>query len=190
MHEYQPQPEALPEPVRPRIYVADLAAYNAGRLHGSWLDADQEIDVLHEQVQAMLRRSPEPGAEEYAVHDFENFGEFVPHEFEPLERLARIGRGISEHGPAFGAWAAHCAGDDELLDQFEDAFRGEWASLAAYTEELLDDLGATATLSGVPEWLQPYVQLNVEGLSRDLELGGDVWTAPAEGGVYVFDGTI
>jgi Antirestriction protein (ArdA) len=28
----------------PRIYVACLAAYNNGRLHGEWIDADQPAD--------------------------------------------------------------------------------------------------------------------------------------------------
>ena len=28
----------------PRIYVADLASYNAGRLHGVWIDAAQDLD--------------------------------------------------------------------------------------------------------------------------------------------------
>jgi hypothetical protein len=31
--------EADKPPTTPRIYVASLADYNAGRLHGSWLDA-------------------------------------------------------------------------------------------------------------------------------------------------------
>jgi len=190
MNEQQPSNEMPPQPDRPRLYVANLAAYNNGLLHGVWLDADQEVDEIESQVQAMLRRSPVPLAEEVAVHDYEGFAGYRPSEFEPLERLALIAHGIVEHGPAFGGWADHCGGDAEQLDQFEEAFRGEWDSLTAYTEELLDDLGASETLAAVPAWLQPYVQLDVEALARDLQLGGDVWTAPAEGGgVYVFDGT-
>ena len=47
----------------PKIYVADLAAYNAGRLRGIWIDATQEPDEIHAEVQAMLAGSPEPVAE-------------------------------------------------------------------------------------------------------------------------------
>ena len=43
-----------------RIYVACLASYNAGILHGRWIDADSSVDVMQEQVDAMLRESPEP----------------------------------------------------------------------------------------------------------------------------------
>ena len=30
----------------PRIYVACLAAYNGGTLHGEWIDADQSADDI------------------------------------------------------------------------------------------------------------------------------------------------
>ena len=43
----------------PRIYVACLAAYNAGRLHGEWIDADQDADVIHEEIQEMLAAMPD-----------------------------------------------------------------------------------------------------------------------------------
>ena len=29
-----------------RIYVADLAAYNAGYLHGVWIDASQDLEDI------------------------------------------------------------------------------------------------------------------------------------------------
>ena len=54
-----------------RIYVADLAAYNAGHLHGVWIDATLELGDIQEQVDAMLATSPVEGAEEYAIHDVE-----------------------------------------------------------------------------------------------------------------------
>ncbi|WP_273241477.1 antirestriction protein ArdA [Hyphomonas atlantica corrig.] len=51
----------------PRIYVACLAAYNNGRLHGAWIDAT-EPDEMMQGVRAMLAASPEPGAEEWSIH--------------------------------------------------------------------------------------------------------------------------
>lgn len=54
-------------PDRPRIYVACLAAYNNGRLHGRWIDANTPDEIWRE-VSAMLRASPEPDAEEWAIH--------------------------------------------------------------------------------------------------------------------------
>jgi len=60
-----------------RIYVACLAAYNNGKLHGAWIDATQDIDDIQCQINQMLADSPEPDAEEYAIHDYEEFGGYV-----------------------------------------------------------------------------------------------------------------
>ena len=53
----------------PRIYVASLADYNEGRLHGAWLDVRGELRELDEGVRAMLAASKVPGAEEWAIHE-------------------------------------------------------------------------------------------------------------------------
>ena len=52
-----------PNPV-PRIYVASLTDYNAGNLHGRWIDLDATTteDDLLEQTRAMLAESPEAKA--------------------------------------------------------------------------------------------------------------------------------
>ena len=57
----------------PRIYVACLAAYNSGRLHGAWINADQKPASLQSEVSAMLKASTLPGAEDFAIQDFEGF---------------------------------------------------------------------------------------------------------------------
>jgi len=57
----------------PRIYVACLAAYNKGYLHGVWIDADQDADQIRGEIAAMLACSPVEDAEEYAIHDYEGF---------------------------------------------------------------------------------------------------------------------
>jgi antirestriction protein len=43
----------------PRIYVADLAAYNAGILRGKWIDASQDAEDIQREIDALLLRSPE-----------------------------------------------------------------------------------------------------------------------------------
>ena len=37
--------------LNPRIYVACLAAYNAGYLHGAWIDANQTADQIEDEIQ-------------------------------------------------------------------------------------------------------------------------------------------
>lgn len=46
-----------------RIYVADLAAYNNGRLHGVWINALDGLGEIQDQVNTKLKNNPEPDAE-------------------------------------------------------------------------------------------------------------------------------
>ncbi len=173
-----------PASAEPRIYVACLAAYNAGRLHGRWIDANQPPEDIWEEVDAMLAASPEPGAEEWAIHDYEGFGSLRLSEWEPFERVSTIAAGIAEHGDAFSAWVEYDPSRD--LDEphaFEDAYRGEWDSLHDYAEQLADDIGLydVADKAG-----SPYVVVDVEMLERDLDI--ELYTArTGKGTIYVFD---
>jgi antirestriction protein len=168
----------------PRIYVACLAAYNNGILHGKWIDADQSADELYEAVQRMLAASPQPGAEEWAIHDFEGFGELRLGEYESLERIVDIAARIAEHGPAFTAWLSY----DESRDPsdgaaFTDAYRGEWDSLRAYAEDYAEQTGmyAAADRAG-----SPYVVVDLDMLTRDLDI--ELYTVENDHyTVYVFD---
>ena len=47
-----------------QIYVACLASYNNGILHGAWIDANQDANAIYGAVQAMLADSLVADAEE------------------------------------------------------------------------------------------------------------------------------
>jgi antirestriction protein len=82
---------------RPRIYVACLAAYNNGRLHGRWIEATTP-DEIRREVSAMPRASPEPGAEESAIHDYEGFEGAHLSEYASFETVCDLAEFIGEHG--------------------------------------------------------------------------------------------
>lgn len=168
----------------PRIYVACLAAYNNGLLHGEWIDADQSADELHEAVARMLAASPQPGAEEWAIHDYEGFGSLRLGEYESLERVAAIAAGIAEHGDAFSAWLSYDESQDVAgMQSFEDAYRGEWDSLRAYAGDYAESTGMydAAEKSG-----SPYVVVDIDMLTRDLDI--ELYTVTSHSHtVYVFD---
>lgn len=103
----------------PRIYLASLADYNAGRLHGRWIEANQPAECIREQIAAMLRESNEPIAEEWAIHDYENFAGLRLSEFEDIERVSEVARLIDEHGPVFAGLLNHLGG----LSNIEEARR-------------------------------------------------------------------
>lgn len=177
---------------RPRIYAASLSDYNNGILHGAWLDAAVEPTELYDGIAAMLAASPTAAkygqpAEEWAVHDFEGFGPLRLGEYEDVSWITDVAKGIAEHGLAFAAWASQVESDPERLNQFDDAYHGEWESAQEYAESLLDDHDARHILEQLPDWLQPYVELDVAGFARDLEYGGDITVLETpDGGVWVF----
>jgi len=175
----------------PRIYVASLSDYNAGRLHGGWFAADREAEELEKEIAFMLASSPEPVAEEWAIHDFEGFGLAFISENESLETVSRLAQGIAEHGLAFAAWAAVQNNDEKALGRFEDVYLGNWESLEEYAGEMLCGLDLDEARKLLPEGIRPYLVLNVEAFSRDLERNGDVITVKApDGTVWVFDGHV
>lgn len=166
----------------PRIYVASLSDYNAGRLHGVWIDLDETstADDIQEAVTAMLARSPESIAEEWAIHDYEGFGGIRLSEYESFDRVAALAAGIAEHGDAFAAWIAGDSGRDP--DKFEDAYQGEYSSREDYAESYYED--CCDLDKEIPASLRYHIDW--ESVARELFM--DLDDAPASGGgIYVFD---
>jgi antirestriction protein len=177
----------------PQIWVGSLADYNNGDLHGQWLDAAREAEEIHADIQAMLARGPAArrgeAPEEWGIFDYEDFGSLRLGEYESIEDVARLAAGIVEHGPAFAAWAEATEPDEATSETFAEAYYGHFDSVADYAVQLVDDLEGDELLEkALPEWLQPYVEIDYDSLARDMELGGDIFSAPAEdGGVYVYN---
>jgi len=170
----------------PRIYVASLSDYNAGRLHGRWIDATQDREVILDEIQAMLAESREPVAEEVAIHDFDDFGDITLGEWEDLDRVHELATALVAHGEAFAAWYASgdVDADSSLAGQFEEAYVGEFDSLADYAEELATEVGEV-TDTQLAVW--PFTCIDWERAGRELEFGGDVWSAEAPlGRVWLF----
>ncbi len=167
--------------VEPRIYVASLSDYNAGRLHGVWIDLDglDQADI-EEQVATMLRASREPLAEEWAIHDYELGGIKIA-ESEDFGTVATLAAAIAEHGPALAAYWEYIGtiDADDLASSFEEAFQGHYDSETAFAEQLIEDSG---TLASVPDYVARY--FDYEAYAHDLFMG-DCWSAYASPGVYV-----
>lgn len=170
----------------PRVYVASLSDYNAGRLHGVWIDATDDLDTIWAHVQAMLAASASPGAEEWAIHDYEGFGPVRIDEYENLETVNQLAEGIDQHGEAFAWWADYLGSSawDEL-DRFDDAFMGRYESLADYATDLLDAFGIDPDpQQWAPEIIAPYVRFDLDGFAADLHHHEVIYEGSS--GVYVF----
>jgi len=91
----------------------------------------------------------------------------------------------TEHSEAWAAFVDNIGEEYATLDNFEEAYAGEWDSEDEYVEQLVDDLGI---LDGKDPTIARY--FDYEAFTRDLFMS-DYWSAPcttnrAPWGVHIF----
>lgn len=195
-HEKQAGPEReRATGLQPRVWIGSLADYNSGILTGEWTPADVEDDALIQVAQGVVARSEIPDAEEWAIFDAEGFGDFQVGQHEDLTVVARIARGIAQHGErgeAFAFWANLHDGDETMCAAFDDAYLGEYDSTADWAREVIDEHDLdTKVEQALGEGLARYVHFDAEGFAQDAWLGGDIHLAnKPDGGYWVFAGNV
>ena len=153
-----------------RIYVADLAAYNAGKLHGIWIDASKDLEEIIDDVEKMLSKSPVENAEEYAIHDHEGFEGYDLSEFTSLKRVNEMAWFIEEHGKIAGELLNYFGGDlVEAERMMEENYSGLYDSLEDFARDMSEDV-----IEEVPHRLAMYIDFGSMG--KDMELSGDILT--------------
>lgn len=164
--------------LKPRIYVACLAAYNNGFLHGEWIDADQDVDSLYAEIKKILVSSPIPDAEEFAIHDYEEFGDLSIDEYESLETVSAFASFVSEHDELGSAVLAHMNGDiDDANRLLEEYYHGEHDSEEDFAMSFAED---TMT---IPDYLSYYI--DYEKMARDLFIN-DFFSIEVNHKIHVF----
>ena len=178
--------------VIPRIYVACLASHNNGILHGSWIDATQDVKSMEAEIQNMLSISPTAGAEEWEIRKHENFYGIdfqkcfchLPgpswHEYDDLERVSKTASILFEYGE-LGAKVIEQYNFDLkwTWKRLEEEYLGCYDNLADYARQHLDNLELE-----IPEYLMWYIDFEQWG--RDLEMGGNISTLEIDHKTHVF----
>lgn len=165
--------------LNPKIYVACLASYNNGALHGCWCDATNDEDLIFDEIQSMLSNSSIPNAEEYAIHDFENFGSFRIEEYDSISTVHEVALFIQEHGD-LGAELLTYLGDIESAQRaLEDNYHGEYENELDFATYLFDECYA----HDIPKNLQFYI--DYEAFRRDLFIN-DYYSINVDGATHIF----
>ncbi len=170
----------------PRIYVASLADYNAGRLHGKWFDLDDFADAeeLYDAVkEQVLDTSKELVAEEWAIHDYEGFGSITISEYESFDTVIELAQAIEEHGGAYAAYVDHVGAHYATVEDFEERQAGHWDSEKDFAYDYVE---STGMLDNVGDSIQMY--FDYDSFARDLFMGDYSSVDDPEGGIYVFRG--
>ena len=104
--------------------------------------------------------------------------------------ITEAARLMGEHGTLFAELVAHLGGRsgiDEARRYMEEGYCGEFDKLEHYAEELLDDCYGDA-LKSLPDFIRYHI--DYEGIARDMELGGDVFTIEHGRKIHVFNANI
>ena len=138
---------------QPQVYVACLAAYNSGHLHGEWITPKADKDELQEQIDKVLKSSPIQGAEEWAIHDYDSFPNLG--EYPDLDKLIQVQEAIDEHGKyVVNAFLENWSVED--LDHIDDAYYGTYDSFSEFAQQLAEDtiegLNGDTTLARYFDW--------------------------------------
>ena len=141
-----------------RIYIACLAAYNNGILHGEWIDIT-DVDQVQDEINSMLEKSPIPNAEEWAIHDSDFDGVNLG-EYESIEYLCEINFGGST---------------SEAINCITNNYIGCYESLADYAYEITEN-------EGIPDHIINYI--NFEKMGR--EYAYDLIEISNDDGLHLF----
>jgi antirestriction protein len=126
-------------------------------------------------------------AEEWAIHDFEDFGSIRLGEWESFERVSELALALTEHGEAYAAYVGMFGSEYATPDDFEDRYQGEHESEIDFAYSFADDIdlfGEARRTLGPDSTLETY--FNWDAWTRDLFLDSFASTPTTDFGVYVF----
>jgi antirestriction protein len=170
-------------------YIACLASYNNGILHGAWVDLEQvtTAEEIQECIDWILATSPTAGAEEWAMHDGSGMpGILARTEWPDLEDLATYAATVAELNDSDDREAYCLACDDrgQILtkDDFRETYQGCHRSEEDYAQELAEEITETRDLYSI--W--PTCCIDWEAAWRQLTYDGYSSEACSSGGVHIF----
>ncbi len=170
--------DSIPSHDGPAIYVACLASYNEGTLYGKWISLEwcSDLDEIKSAINTILKDSPTPGAEEYAIHDSQSLPEFLSGEHTDLEQLneyAEVTANISDRD----AYQFACEMEGNVLSEedFTSMYWGHWSSPAQFAEDYYELQGVEihSELVSYIDWERVWEgEFDCAGWSSKYSCGG------------------
>lgn len=157
----------------PAVYVACLAAYNSGTLHGDWVDLEEAstVEDIRECIAYIVATSPELGAEEYAVHDSQGLPDCLQSEWPDWQQVeAFMEAHCNLHETERGAHLIACNLNGRVLDEqeFAESFCGFWERPEDFAQEQAEE-----TADPDVDWGQwPINCIDWQSAWRDLSCDG------------------
>jgi len=174
----------------PAIYIACLASYNDGILHGFWCDLTiaTTAEEIQECIDYVLATSTKPGAEEYAIHDQQLLaGPLTGTEWPDLndiESYLDVYNALDDTEQI--AYRICCNDNHQVLceDDFREMYCGVFDSPSNYAYDLAESLGHDIDGAKWPfsciDWERAWRELDCDGYSAEFnsDAGGYIITRP------------
>jgi len=160
----------------PQVYVGTYQKYNQGNLRGKWFDLDDYQDK-EEFIAAALDLHSDEIDPELMFQDWSDMPKWAFSESYIDDRLwDYLDQVEPENREAFNAYTAHQWGDriddlDQVIQEFEDRYQGEYRNELEFAEQLIEDIG-------VENLINPENYFDQDSFVRDLEYEG--WTVVDE----------
>jgi len=145
-----------------KIYVACLASYNNGILHGAWINAAEGESEIWKEIKAVLATSPIDEAQEWAIHDHEGFGAMHVSEYTSVETIVEMATFIERYGELGAELTSYLGDMHSAQEALEQHYIGEYETVAGFAQELTED---TIT---IPDNLSFYI--DYEKMARDIKI--------------------
>lgn len=134
----------------PRLYVGTYAKYNSGSIKGEWLDLDDYSD-RDSFIEACRELHSDEDDPELMFQDYEGFpSAWYSESSAPPDVLWEWLELDDKERLAFGAYANHM-GEDVSIDDFRDAWEGQWDSGADFAEHIAEECGDIP--ENLPSWI-------------------------------------
>ena len=161
-----------------RIYMACLASYNNGILHGCWIDPLEGVEAVQEAIAKMLAASPTEGAEEYALHGYEGFEGVSLSEYEGLESIYEMAFFIEDNTSLGAALIAQFHSLEDAKIAITDHYAGCYRSVEDFAQEITEET------TDIPDSLRFYI--DYEKMARDMLINDVFAIELAHDEVHVF----
>ena len=127
----------------PRIYVGTYAKYNDGSIDGEWIDLSR-FDTYDEFVDYCRELHKDEKDPEFMVQDYENFPRKWYHESglpskEEFDKINEYYLMDDTDKDAYEAYVNYTDNDD--IDDFHEAYQGQFNSASDFAYDLVDSLG-------------------------------------------------
>ena len=151
----------------PKIYVGTYAKYNDGSIDGKWITLS-DYNTYEEFVDACRELHSDEDDPEFMVQDYENFPEKWYHEGglpteEEFDKINEYYMMDDSEKKAYEAYVS--ATDNDDIDDFHDAYEGQFNSPTDFAYYMVDSLGFDGIGS---ENLEMY--FDYDSFGRDLTM--------------------